>query len=112
MKLFAVVALAGAGSACEPAAATTAQPVGAPPARVVEPATRHVDEPALPAPRAAPRVEPIPVVPTHTPAPAHHLSLPGMSAVAPRTLGNGRPACGNVTGRAPQPIDCTPAGKP
>ena len=31
---------------------------------------------------------------------------PVRPAIAPRVLHNGRPACGNVASRAPQPIDC------
>lgn len=31
---------------------------------------------------------------------------PGMSAARPRVLPTGRPACGNVASRAPQPVDC------
>jgi hypothetical protein len=75
-KWFAVVALAGG---CELAEA------------------EHAKAPAPPARSAEQKPAPKPTDPKPKPA------TPGMSAVAPRTLPNGRPANGNCTGRCVSP---------
>jgi hypothetical protein len=36
------------------------------------------------------------------------ISRPRELAVSPRTTPSGAPACGNVSSRAPWPVDCTP----
>jgi len=41
-----------------------------------------------------------------TPATPAASVLPGTAVAAPRLMQNGRPACGNVTGRAPRNPDC------
>jgi hypothetical protein len=44
--------------------------------------------------------------PTAAPGVAKPPAAPVPAAVAPRTLPNGRPACGNVMGKAPLPPEC------
>lgn len=45
-------------------------------------------------------------------AAAHKGAAPDMSASTPRTLPNGRPACGNVAVRTTQPVDNQPPVTP
>jgi hypothetical protein len=83
MKLFAVAVLASA-SGCETAT-----------------------EAAQPAARTTATTAPPPTpVPTQAPVTTPAVAPVGKQRV--RTLPNGRPACGNVATKSPQPPDCVP----
>jgi hypothetical protein len=78
VKLLAVVALAG----CEK--------------------PKHV----APQNHAAPTVQPVAQTPPPVAQPAPPDPAPAMAPATPRTLANGKPACGNVSFRAPPPPEC------
>jgi hypothetical protein len=87
VKLFAVVALA----ACE------------------KPPQKHT----VPQNHAAPTAQPVAQTPPPVAQPAPPDPAPAMAPATPRTLANGKPACGNVAARMAPPPECrNPGQKP